>query len=497
MMDEGTSSKRIAVMHGDRVYGSENSLAAEFVQEVPEALRELAVDLRQRSALLALADAPGLEKRAIFEAYGRDLGLLKRRLAEFDACVLQAIKSSVICQRGGAEKPKDVWEALKEQVPTIGRAPLLDLSHTRAALPAHELLPYLKAEFEAGIERVLRLMACWLQFLVEAEFIGLVEWAGALDVCRYHYFRHERTREVLVARQRSEQTSDESQPYGQRITYRDWVERVIRRREFKERHVHDIVQAKLHSVGEYPRRVPERIAEFLDAVPAWLRPLLQIVEGTITREEIVRRTTGDTTAVETDVISEWKGSPGVLLGNFNLIGWSDDDLRGVVRYYQGQAARRLTWPKVRARFWRFALAAAGVSAVAAGIGWFVWYVAVGEPRARAEAHAAYASRFSQALVVETRKGERLSLPVGADVRYAGVGRSNNQQNRMHLLRGIPTGDEVRLPWLGVSGLELTLGKDGILYGDADLAQAFGVFAKLHVLSAEESVVRYVVTPYGK
>lgn len=84
------------------------------------------------------------------------------------------------------------------------------------------------------------------------------------------------------------------------------------------------------------------IAAFLNSVPASLEPHLSIVEGMITMEERHRRLIAEGTRTETEILSVYKGSPGVLLGPFNLIGWSDDDLAsgGVFSSKQKAAQRK-------------------------------------------------------------------------------------------------------------------------------------------------------------
>jgi len=43
-------------------------------------------------------------------------------------------------------------------------------------------------------------------------------------------------------------------------------------------------------------------------------------------EELVKLKVSETTTIEKEVLSSYKYSPGVLLGPFNLIGWSSDDI---------------------------------------------------------------------------------------------------------------------------------------------------------------------------
>ena len=129
-----------------------------------------------------------------------------------------------------------------------------------------------------------------------------------------------------MGEKREDTTFNPERPLGQRTTYRTIRDRTTTTRYVQERHVHHVVDAKLHRLVDYPHAVPPYVAMFLDAVPASLAPHLSIVEGTITMEERHRRLIGEKTTTETEILSVYKGSPGVLLGPFNTIGWSSDDL---------------------------------------------------------------------------------------------------------------------------------------------------------------------------
>ena len=165
-----------------------------------------------------------------------------------------------------------------------------------------------------------------MQSLAEKELVGLVDWAAA-DVCRYHYFRHRWSEGVIREGIRREQRYDKAKPYGQRTEDRAVKEKVVQQEQFKERHIHHIVGAKMHPLAEYPQPVPKHVRVFIDSVPQWLRPHLRIVEGTITTEEVLERKVSSETVVKSEVLSVSKYSPGILFGEFNLIGWSADDLK--------------------------------------------------------------------------------------------------------------------------------------------------------------------------
>lgn len=299
-----------------------------FAQPIPNVglFQELAASIRQGSALLAINVEGLAAKTPIYAAYARDLALLRRYHTEFQDCVRSAVRCSISGVAPGNERAwKETWQLLSGQVPTIETLQPLRLPHTIAAKPVPELVTDLQAEMHKGVERTLKPLADWLQLLAESELVGLVEWSG-VDVCCYSYFRHEFTNTVTKGSKRNEVTVDDSQPFGSRTTYRILRDRTVVTQQIQERHVHHVVDAKIHKVADFPHPVPQHVSMFLDSVPASLEPHLSIVEGTITMEERHRRLLAEGTRTETEVVSVYKGSPGVLLGPFNLIGWSSDDL---------------------------------------------------------------------------------------------------------------------------------------------------------------------------
>lgn len=377
MAIKGVPSDQIHVEMDSRRYGILETTDEKFRQAIPGGLQELAADLRRGSALLALPSAPSLEKRTILDAYAKDLALLEARIREFEDCVRQAIRSSIITGQKSAsrrvveDKTEQTWSAIRKELPPLAKVPLMELPFTRAAKAPAELLEELKLEFERATQLILQHFTFWLHRLVEREFVGLVEWAD-LDVCRYHYFRHAYTETEIERKERLERTIDPSQEWGERTQEKLVEERRVRREQFRERHIHHIMSAKLYRLDEYRMLLPPRVQQFLDAVPQWLRPNLQIVDGQITMEEILRRKVSDETVVESEVLSVYKYSPGILFGPFNLIGWSADDLAA-----ESSVAGSLLDAVSGELGWILVLGILAIEAVVAARTGFVGWVAVG------------------------------------------------------------------------------------------------------------------------
>ena len=301
---------------------------------------EIKASIQQQSALRAIEEISG--KSPVYAAYARDLKMLGRYQEDVEKLIQNAVRFSIIGHGRNRDQErgwKTAWDRLRTQMPTPATISLIDLSYTRAALPARQLLTELRQEFDRSIGMVINTLAEWLDLLTGLEFIGLVEWSD-IDVCRYHFFRHEITEEATGERRREEIRKYPSRPFGSRTETLLIRDRDVRRRQFQERHVHHIVEAKLYGLEEYLFPVPRNVAMFMDAIPRTLVMHIHIVEGTITKEEVYRRQVAEENLVRSNVLSVSKYSPGVLLGHYNLIGWSADDLKSHTALYAIQRAMR-------------------------------------------------------------------------------------------------------------------------------------------------------------
>lgn len=468
-----------------------------FTHDVPEALRVLAINLNEQSMLLALQPSNELQKRQVYDAYRNDLQLLENRISDFEDCVKLAVRCATLARRSESEEKareeaNRLWEEIKKEIPPIGKKPLLSLDHILAAKPAVEILETLKQRFEQSVSDTLRLFICWLQLLVDHEFVGLVEWSD-LDVARYHYFVHDRRYEVVKEQAGHESVVDPSKDFGEQTTITEFRDQTIRTRRYLERHVHHIVDARIHDLIDYPAPVPARVRDFLEGIPQWLRPLLQIVSGDITTEEIIRRKTRDETSVESEITSVWKGSPAVTLGNFALIGWNDDDVRDSCNgtYYACQKVRNEVMSKQVRQTTLMAVAMVTVISI---VVWGIWY-GVDQSHAKAfAAQQAYAQSLGRMEIIETKRGEALPLKgEQIPICFAGIAYNHQPSSGNVLLSRVKENQDRLGSFSHLFSIEK--GWD-TSYGEIDLASQFGVFAKLHVVSITKDSIKYGLTYYG-
>jgi hypothetical protein len=317
----------VGVVLEGRHFGMDQPMDVKFRQPIPEALTAVGVDLRTRSALLGLgAQGHPLTRPLIADAYGADLRTLERRREEFTAWMREVIRCSIVSPAGRAPlveaDVQKAWAELRAEVPAVGSSDLLRLPFERARRLPSELIGELQGEYRDATHRLIQLFTFWLHRLVEGEFIGLVEWAGeAADVCRYHFIQHEYRQDVLGEEIRAERAGP---IWGGTVT--TFLDRAIRSQLFGLRYVHHLVGATLHRPEEYPHLMPERIHRLLKTAPLWLRPHVLLVDGQLTRQEIVRQQIADRTAVETRVLSVYRYDPGVLLGPFIIAGWTAEEV---------------------------------------------------------------------------------------------------------------------------------------------------------------------------
>ncbi len=459
-----------------RVYGDMQQANDEkFQQGVSDALTGIRKLLQDQSRLLTLEVV--VSKDEVLEAYGHDLGMLQRHLSEFEACVYQAIRCSI--KHHEKHDSGEQWERLKVQIPLIAKSPLLDLDHTLVAQNVGALLPGLKKEFNEGVERLLTKMAFWMQLLVESEYVGLLE-RTAPDVCRFHYFEHEETEQVAHEDQSTE--SQEMAAGVEKLT--TTTKRATRREQFLERHVHHIAQLKEFGVEEYKNTVPSRVKDFLDKAPVWLKPHLRIMDGRLIKKEALRQKVGEITTIETEVTSQWAYDPAICLGEWCLIGWTEEDLR--------VTERNMQTAKINSKLEKILdfILKGIVLAIVIGILGFLHHLWKQSKENYRQYDIYYSDTMNGQTVQKVQIGDPMILPAGKKIWYAGT------SARLHT----SSGDTIDFVW-GLSDIDGRWTNRAFvslphnvpeLYGDISLEQKVGIPVRLHVLKADREHIRYVI-----
>ncbi len=311
---------------GGRTYGDAASTPDALLHMgVPEQMRALGKALERESKLAALA--PEATREAVYHAYGHDLELLARYRTAFRKTIEAAVRARAAPDQATAQ---EFLERIVAQIADIDHHPTLDLGPEALRLDAPALSRRLREQFHADVGQLEQSIAAWMHMLAEDEDVSVIEWFNPRAL-RYHFFRVDEDKLELT---RSEtRTGDIFR--GRTITTRtkNRVSVVC------ERRVHTVVNAESYRPEAYPRRVPERIARLIDAIPAEVKPFVTVIDGTVTREDVHR------SIAETRVVSETRSvfipDPALaLFDTWAVTGWGGSAQEAARSLYRGHAIAR-------------------------------------------------------------------------------------------------------------------------------------------------------------
>ena len=210
--------------------------------------------------------------------------------------------------------------------------------------------------------------------LVDKELFGLVEWYPN-NCCAYHFFKR-----VLI--QENKGTSRRiTESYFDQITERDRAtgRQIIGKKTTRithgkgqhtrrfARHQHDVTNAIRTSIGNTRVVMPPPVVRLCDAVPDWLKPFVEVIDGTIIRERIVERDVQITHWEDVEVTDEpiIGCEPGVIIGPYVLTGWGPREVEAELlrRKNSTRQERTANQIAVASYRWPVALGAAAILAV--------------------------------------------------------------------------------------------------------------------------------------
>ncbi|QQR78315.1 MAG: hypothetical protein IPJ68_04510 [Candidatus Moraniibacteriota bacterium] len=471
---------------GDRSYGEPMAWDERSEQPLPSFCDAIADEMLRASKLLDLQSVA--EHEPVFVAYEQDLRFLQRRLADIVKCVENAVRFSSIRKAENELNPEKEWEKLRASIPSFGQVNMLDLPAEVAAEEPMQVLATLQSGYRNGVNLLLGRMCLWFDTLVGFEFVGQVETAGPATG-RYYYYRHSLTHRTQLKEQQVdiEVTDDPEVPFGQRTTYTTLERRRYAEVHDLELHEHHIVRAKRQDIVDFEQPLPIRVRSFIDSLPAWLRPHMQIVSGTITLEKIIRRTASAKEGVEVKVLNVMKGSPVVALGTYALVGWSDDDLRA-----DGGSWSRLqkNYREMRRKhWWRTVMAISAGSIVLVGIIGFFWNLSQEERAEDLAKYQAFVQNFNGEPRHTIKKSELISLPGGQPLVYLGLQRGGGVGARIVLATTLEKAyvEKNRSSYTLIHGYEANT-----YYGSVDLGTELGIPATVYVISANDEAITFVM-----
>ena len=336
----------IALQLGGLHYGPQSDpFAASRQILVPKELDALTTALHGQSQLLALK--AGCDSESIFNAYGFDLTLMHRYRGAFKATIEAAVLARADERHVDAQA---MLAEMAQQLGDIGHEPKLELGEEAARLEPNELLERLQKEFRSEVEDLKQGVVMWLHDLTQSNVVSVIQWHSPKAIT-YHFFRVTSDRKVGSA------TVDPGMSLRGR-----WVKTTTRTDVTitQERRDHTILNAKRHALDQYPNRVPARIALFINAIPPEVRPFVDIVDGTVSKERVVRNVDNKVTE---ETHSVWKDDPTpALFGTWALAGWGGSTPEAARALYIGHAT-------TKANNWLIgSVIASVIVTVAAGLG---------------------------------------------------------------------------------------------------------------------------------
>jgi hypothetical protein len=157
------------------------------------------------------------------------------------------------------------------------------------------------------------------------------------------------------------------------------------------RHQHDVMNAIRTSIDNSRVVMPPPVERLCRAVPDWLKPFVEVIDGTIFRERIIERDVQVANWQDVQVIDEpiVGCEPGVIIGSFVLTGWGPREVEAELRRREALTHESTSIQKAASATIRYPVAIVGATLLAilavalmfratsgVGGGWGVLFTAV-------------------------------------------------------------------------------------------------------------------------
>jgi len=242
------------------------------------------------------------------------------------------------------------------------------------SLSSDAIVSQLNASLSAEVTNFSRQFVELLERMVDLELFGLVEWLPK-QCCRYHFFRQvviqgpeESTDTFNVSFADDSDDSNESPVRRRRRQRRVTTTRTVKHEIRFARHQHELINAVRTSIRNSPVIMPPQIVRLVNAIPEWLYPFVEVIDGQIVRELIIERDVSVEDWTQVNVRDEPINDidPGIIIGLFVLSGWGSFEIRK--EQERRQAIQRLVTEETEFRLAPvFTVAAVGLSGIA------VWF----------------------------------------------------------------------------------------------------------------------------
>ncbi len=327
------STAGLSMLIGDRAYATEDFKGADHFKHLlemptPPAVEMFYQDILQGSQLLKLGTVSSDDE--IYAAYGHDLTLLNGRRADLKKTVDLAVESRT---SSDVEQAKAFLAEMVKRIDRIVHEPQMNLgADTLKQYSGAALLQKLKDEFVLDAESLKEAVVIWLHSLAENDYVSVIERFSPTSL-RYHFFKIEAKRE---------QMGEGTVVHDPGISVSGRM--VEMNSDFKVdvcgvRRSHTVVGTKTNPLSQYGSRVPKRIAELINNIPASIKPYVSVIDGTVTEELTV------TQLAQSQVVNEnhsvWKPDPVLaLFGEYALAGWGGTNSEPASSVFAGHLKTR-------------------------------------------------------------------------------------------------------------------------------------------------------------
>ncbi len=291
---------------------------------------------RTRTVLETMID------QRLISAIGHGTGPAARPLAVLDATARLIVKalnaavehSAVITIAAGKKIPAANYQELLQRKRAALNKLLPTHHHPAASVVLQHMWPagtpvsgarcLMDSAFHAHRTRVIDAIASYASELVSHGLLGFTMESDSAPA--YSYTLHTMELDPAVFTSKQTVTVNPTAPEGQRTTYTTRSKGSGTARHVTAEHVHHLgADAQTVPFDRTRVKLPQRVAAFKRQLPPWVTPYLTLTTGTITREEVHERDQYHTQWQSDVIISQWKASPALVLGEIVLAGWSDSD----------------------------------------------------------------------------------------------------------------------------------------------------------------------------
>jgi len=323
----------LALEIGGRPFGLlDEDLLGRLEKPLPPTFIQMARDFEAASHVLNLpSDA---NKAVLVAAYGKDVILFNGRRLEFAECIRSAVRCAVTFQDPDAsnlaERVKSAFDIIAQDMPDLDEMPCFELTAEQSIYEIEQLRAHLRMQAQNGIDLLVRTFALWLENLAESQVIGFILWPGGdndRSAFSFHYYRGQAVEHILDRTERCEEDYSEARVPGQKARQVTFELKTSALTLTRERHTHEVVLAREHTLADYPETPPEFVQAFLAAMPDWMRPYCRIADGMVSMQRVRPATLGVGTEIvaKEHVKSVYLYDPAVTMGPHVLVGWSAAD----------------------------------------------------------------------------------------------------------------------------------------------------------------------------